>query len=111
VSERPDDRFKVVCTGRGTHKRYTFNEVTVTGAEIKIRATRVANMPDFKGGTIEGMQVPAYALTRTYNPRHGAAGWRWKCDLCGTDSRFSDDDDLRAWLETTRRVADISQRN
>lgn len=105
----------VVCTGRGSHKRHTFNEITVTPDALQCNRTRVANMPDLKGQMLDGEEVagdsPAYALALAYNPRQPSGGWRWDCPACAADERFADDDGVRRWLASINgRVADISLR-
>lgn len=106
--------FKVVCTGRGIHKRRHFNEINVTGDEMRVRPVRIKNMPELKGGTIEGVTVEHKAvMPPSYEPKIGDDSWRWDCDLCRADERFTDDG-LRSWLdsvaESGRRTADISKR-
>jgi hypothetical protein len=104
--------FTVVCKGRGTHKRHAFNTITVTEDGLTCKAIRKSARPDLKGLVVDGLRVPSYVLMRAYNPRHGAAGWRWKCPYCLADKRFSDDSCLRVWLVTmSGRVADISLRS
>lgn len=101
--------FTIVCTGRGTHKRYTFNEVAVTIDQIRVRATRRKNMPEFKGYTLDGLRVPPYALVRAYDPRAGRDLWRWDCPWCSVDLQLSGNG-VRAWLRDVEgRVADLSQ--
>jgi hypothetical protein len=107
-----DGTFTVVCTGDKTHKRYTFNEVTVTDAEIHVRATRDANKPEFKGATIDGAAVSPKAISRAYDPRAGRDSWRFDCPWCPVDQRLSTEG-LRVWLNDVgaqgRRVGDISK--
>jgi hypothetical protein len=103
--------FTVVCTGRGAHKRYTFNEVTVTADGLRCNAARKAAAPDLKGKVVDDLELPGYVIMRAYDPRRGVASWGWECPQCPADSRFAGDDELRAWLATiTGRVADISRR-
>jgi hypothetical protein len=108
-----DGTYTIVCTGDETHKRYPFNDVTVVGAEIKIRPTRVANMPELKGGSIDGAAVsPKAILPAPYDPRAGRDSWRFDCPRCPVDRRLSTEA-LRVWLNDVgakrRRVADISK--
>jgi len=108
-----DGTYTVVCTGDKTHKRFPFNDVTVVGAEIKVRPVRVANMPEFKGARIDGAAVsPKAILPAPYDPRAGRDSWRFDCPRCPVDYRPSTED-LRVWLNDVgaqgHRVADISK--
>lgn len=100
--------FTVVCTGRGSHRRRIFNYVTVTSEAVRCNATRAANMPEFGGVYVDGVEVYGKAvMPAAYSPRE-TGRWRWRCVDCGTDARFSDDS-LRNWLEgLSNRSADIS---
>ena len=102
--------FTVVCSGRGGHRRRLFNKVTVTAEGLCCNVTRTANMPEFKGVYVDGVEVLGKAvMPATYNPREGGR-WRWKCADCGADARFSDGS-LRKWLGgLPNRSADISTR-
>ncbi|WP_131813909.1 hypothetical protein [Mycolicibacter kumamotonensis] len=104
-----DKTFTVVCTGKGNHKRHTFNKLVV-GDVLKVNEVRLKNMPEFAGSTVDGVAVVPQTVVKLYAPRLGPFSWRWKCPLCPADQRFTDDS-LRAWLGSlTRREADISQR-
>jgi hypothetical protein len=98
---------KVVCTGRGTHKRRVFNEITATPEGLHCNTHRVANFAEAKGVYDDGAEVVAKAvMPASYDPRDGGR-WRWRCAVCGADRRFTDQG-LRDWVNTAGRVADIS---
>ncbi|WP_133054289.1 hypothetical protein [Mycolicibacter kumamotonensis] len=105
-----DETITVICTGGGAHKRHIFNEITVAPAGLQVKPLRKKNMPDFKGATINGIQVEPYALTpAAYDPRHGRSGWRWKCPFCGLDRQVSADSAVEWAQEWTRgRTLDVS---
>lgn len=102
----------IVCTGRETHKRYKFNDVTVTDDQLHPNALRQTVAPELAELVdVGGAKSVGYEVVRAYNPRFGAAGWRWQCPICKLDLQFTDDGRVREWLSAAGRVADISRRS
>jgi len=59
---------KVVCTGRGAHRRHIFNEFNVDGCEVTLRTFRRANRADHSGERDDdGVELLATALVPASN--------------------------------------------
>lgn len=99
-------KHRIVCTGRGTHKRHVFNSVDIDGTRMMINAVVVKNTPGL-AGDIDGDIVEPISVARAYDPRQGK-GLRWECPLCHVNARFSSEADARNWIRARGRVADIS---
>ena len=105
---------KVVCTGRGKHKRHDFNTFAVSDAGIALRPVRTANMADLEGlRDDEGVAVVLPALMPlSCDPRYGRDAWRWQCPVCSVDVRLAKDA-FSAWLIEVAtgggRFVDVSQ--
>jgi len=98
----------VVCTGRGSHKRYPFNQLTLADdGTITMRQYRVGNEPDWKDvADDDGATLLHTPILPVYQPRTSKDGWRWQCPHCPTRVRLSTDE-LAAWI-SGKRVVDIS---
>src|ERR1700758_5365821 len=97
-----EQRFSVVCTGRGQHGRIDWGAL-ILADDGTLRQEPARQAP------LDARTSRRKAVVRREDHSSERGTWQWKCPRCYIDVPLSEDR-LRAWMKATRGpVLDISQ--